>query len=181
MSENRTSSTTGAGCLDRAAWADVVHGHYDRVFRTAMARTNCRALAEEVAQETFIRAWQKYHLFDGRGSLAGWLHRIAVNLSCDALRRERLHDHRCLGEARQNAGGELRPPDVVHRDHCCRVLREALNDIPESMRRAFEYTVIMGYSYREAADIEGVPEGTIASRVARARNTLLQRYRRLDA
>ncbi|MBN2583961.1 MAG: RNA polymerase sigma factor [Planctomycetes bacterium] len=181
MNENRTSKASEAVGLDRVAWADVVRRHYERILRTALARTHRQSLAEEVAQETFVRAWEKYHLFDGRGPLVAWLHRIAVNLSHDAVRRERVHNHRQLCDAQRSASGDPRPPEVVHRDHCCRVLREALDEIPEPMRRAFEHTVIAGYSYHEAAEIEGVAEGTIASRVSRARNVLVQRYRRLDA
>ena len=59
------------------------------------------------------------------------------------------------------------------------MLRQALEEMSPPMRRAFEQTVILGYSYRQAAEIEGVSEGTIASRVARTRNALAKKGREL--
>jgi RNA polymerase sigma-70 factor (ECF subfamily) len=166
---------------DPASWSEIVQEHYDGVLRAALGQTRRRSLAEEVAQETFVRAFERYHQFDGQGSLGGWLHRIAVNLSRDVLRRENVRSHAELSEAHQTSSGEPHPSEVAHRKHLSRVLREALDDISPPMRRAFEQTVVLGYSYRQAAEIEGVSEGTIASRVARTRNALARKYRDLDA
>jgi RNA polymerase sigma-70 factor (ECF subfamily) len=160
---------------DPKTWAEVVELHYDRVFRTALGQMRRRNLAEEVAQETFIRAYEKRHLFDGTGSLASWLYRIAVNLSRDVLRRENLRDHAELSEANERPSPQDDVAEAVHRKHACQVLREELARMPEPMRRAFEHTVVHGYSYKEAAEIEGVSEGTIASRVARTRTALAKK------
>ena len=179
MSRDRPPSDGPRNLSDPDTWSEVVHGYYERIYRTALSQTRRHSLAEEVAQETFIRAFQKQHLFDGRGSLASWLYRIAVNLSRDALRREKVHNHASLSQAGGNASGDPPPPELVHREHLSRVLNEALEQFSEPMRRAFVHTIVMGYSYREAAAIDGVSEGTIASRVARTRNALVQRYREL--
>ena len=139
------------------------------------------SLAEDIAQEVFIRAFERYDRFDGQGSLGAWLYRITVNLSRDVLRRENIRSHSTLTEARELPRSEPEPPEVVHRRHLARVLREALDKVSEPMRRAFEHTVLLGYTYKEAARIEGVSEGTIASRVARTRNTLARQCSELDA
>lgn len=180
MDEHESSASDDEGHCphdmgDPETWAEVVELHYDRVFRTALGQMRRRNLAEEVAQETFIRAYEKRHLFDGTGSLASWLYRITVNLSRDTLRRENLRDHAELSEANERPSEDADPAEAVHRKHACQVLREELSRMPEPMRRAFEHTVVHGYSYREAAEIEGVSEGTIASRVARTRSALAKK------
>ena len=179
MSKDRSPGDSPHNLSDPNTWSDVVLGYYERIYRTALSQTRRHSLAEEVAQETFIRAFQKQHLFDGRGSLASWLYRIAVNLSRDALRREKVHKHASLSQVGGNASGDPQPPELVHREHLSRVLKEALEEFAEPMRRAFVHTIVMGYSYREAAAIDGVSEGTIASRVARTRNALARKYREL--
>ena len=160
-------------------WEHVVRAHYGRVFCTALGQIGRRALAEEVAQETFIRAFERHHQFDGHGSLASWLHRIAVNLSRDVMRRENLRKHASLEQVRDNADGRPQPAEIAHRRHLCHVLKQELERMPQAMRRAFEHTVISGHSYKEAAQIEGVSEGTIASRVARTRSVLARKYAEL--
>jgi RNA polymerase sigma-70 factor, ECF subfamily len=179
MAKRETSGDGRDNFRDPRTWGDVVEAHYDHVFRAALGQIRRRSLAEEVAQETFIRAYEKQHLFDGKGSLASWLYRIAVNLSRDVLRRENLRSHAPLTQATEKPSEDLRPPEAVHRKHLCKVLRDELQQIAEPMRRAFEHTVVHGYSYKEAAEIEGVSEGTIASRVSRTRNALAKKCRDL--
>lgn len=181
MSEPRENDSVEYDLSDPASWTEIVQEHYDSVFRAALGQTRRRSLAEEVVQETFVRAFERHHQFDGQGSIGAWLHRIAVNLSRDVLRRENVRSHAELSEAHETSAADPHPPEVVHRKHLCRVLREALDEIRPPLRRAFEQTVVLGYSYRQAAEIEGVSEGTIASRVARTRNALARKYRDLDA
>jgi RNA polymerase sigma-70 factor (ECF subfamily) len=179
--ENRQEPTECRESLrDPESWGRVVERYYDRVLRTALGQTRRRSLAEEIAQETFVRAYEKQHLFDGQGSLGSWLYRIAVNLSRDVMRRENIRNHAPLTQASDASGDALRPPDEVHRKHLCQLLRRELEAMSEPMRAAFEHTVVMGYSYKEAAEILGVSEGTIASRVARTRNALSRKCSELD-
>ena len=180
MDKTKPSADGGTNLGDPQTWEEVVRAHYDQVLRTALGQIRRRSLAEEVAQETFVRAFEKHHLYDGKGSLASWLYRIAVNLSRDVMRRENVRRHADLDGAGNSTDADPHPPEVAHRRHCCRVLKQELDRMSEPMRRAFEHTVILGYSYREAAEIEGVSEGTIASRVARTRNALAKRCSELE-
>ena len=177
MSNTEKPGSTNIDLHDSQQWAAAVETYYDRIFRTALSQTRRVALAEEIAQETFVRAFERRDQFDGQGLLGSWLYRIAVNLSRDVLRRENIRSHADLERAEQSASPAPHPPDLVHRKHLCQVLRRELNDLAEPMRRAFEHTVILGYTYREAAEIEGVSEGTIASRVARTRMMLARKCR----
>jgi len=165
---------------DPDVWEAVVTQHYDRVMQRALACVRRRSLAEDIAQETFLRAFQKRHLFDGSGSLAGWLSRIVVNLSRDMLRYEGIRQHADLSVLDSRLSGDPQPPDLAHRDHCSRVLNDALREMDAPMRQAFEDTIVMGYSYKEAAQRAGVSPGTIASRVARTRDRLARKCSELE-
>ena len=163
---------------DPDVWEAVVRAHYDRVLRAALRETRRFSLAEEVAQDTFIRAFQRREQFDGGGSLASWLYRIAVNRSRDVLRRENIRRHADVATAAERSADAPDPSETAHRKDLYRLLGAMFEDAPEPMRRAFEHTVILGYTYREAAEIEGVSEGTIASRVARTRDLLARECRK---
>ena len=180
MATEQPATVSKPDLADRAAWPRVVHENYDRVFRTALGQVRRVSLAEEVAQEVFIRAFERYDRFDGVGSLGAWLYRITVNLSRDVLRRENLRRHAPLSSAQASASDDPRPPEAVHRRHLAEALRQALDEMAEPMRRAFEHTVLLGYTYKEAARIEGVSEGTIASRVARTRAALARKCSEMD-
>lgn len=179
MTDLQASSAAKWNLSDPAAWSAIVHQHYNLVLRTALAQTHRRTLAEEVAQETFVRAFQRHEQYDGQGTLASWLYRIAVNLSRDCLRRENLRSHAGLAEASQHPAADLSPADLAHRKHLSQVLRQTLQELPAAMRQAFEQTVVLGHRYAEVAQAEGVSEGTIASRVARARGELAKKCREL--
>jgi RNA polymerase sigma-70 factor (ECF subfamily) len=179
MRNENPSAPVKQDLSDPRTWADIVREHYDRVLRTALAQTRHRALAEEIAQETFIRAFEKHDRFDGQGSLSSWLYRVTVNLARDVMRRENLRRHAELSTVAETPSPGLHPPDIVHRKHLCQTLKQALDQMAPQMKRAFEQTVILGYSYRQAAEIEGVSEGTIASRVARTRTLLAKKCRDL--
>ena len=179
MTEQQASISAKCNLSDPAAWSDIVEQHYNLVLRTALAQTRHRTLAEEVAQETFVRAFQKHEQFDGQGPLASWLYRIAVNLSHDCLRREKLRGHAPLADVAQSPAADPSPADLAHRKHLSQVLRQTLQELPAVMRHAFEQTVVLGYRYGEVAQAEGVSEGTIASRVARARGVLVKKCREL--
>ena len=76
---------------DRAAFGRLVESHARQVFRVCYRVTGVESMAEDAVQETFIKAWRKIAVFDGRSALGTWLHRIAVNASLEQLRREARH------------------------------------------------------------------------------------------
>ncbi len=131
----------------------------------------CRYLGQpsdpdDLAQETYTRALGAIHRFRGDGSARAWLLSIARRVCADATRREiknRLLDERLVA-------------DLIHKNHHDEAwfeVDEILSGLEEERRAAFVLTQLIGLSYEEAAETMGCPIGTIRSRVARARQQLL--------
>ncbi|MFI2121501.1 sigma-70 family RNA polymerase sigma factor [Streptomyces sp. NPDC020299] len=128
--------------------------------------------ADDLAQETFLRALGSLHRFEGRSSARAWLLSIARRAVIDDFRRAasrpRLadrHDWRRAAELAQ-------PVDVPGFEEGIALL-ELLAGLPDERREAFILTQVVGLPYAEAADVTGCPVGTVRSRVARARSALL--------
>ncbi len=118
-------------------------------------------LAEDVAQETFVRAWRSADTYDPRrGRVAAWLLTIARNAAIDAVRVRRpepLDPEIVAGMLQEDVGAPS--PDK---------LRAALADLPEPQRRALFLAAYAGRTAREISAIEHAPEGTIKTRIRAA-------------
>ncbi|GGL88945.1 sigma-70 family RNA polymerase sigma factor [Micromonospora yangpuensis] len=125
--------------------------------------------ADDLTQETYLRALRALPSFAGRSSARTWLLGIARRTCADHLRtvvRRRRLDDRLLAHAHT---------DDPHPDPAGLLgAADLLSRLPAQRRGAFVLTQVLGLSYAEAATVEGVPVGTIRSRVARARNELVE-------
>lgn len=125
--------------------------------------------ADDLTQETYLRAFRALPSFEGRSSARTWLLGIARRACADHLRtvvRRRRLDERLAAQAHTehpypDPAGHLGAADLLRR-------------LPADRREAFVLTQVLGLSYAEAAAVAGVPVGTIRSRVARARNDLVE-------
>ncbi|MFY1598478.1 sigma-70 family RNA polymerase sigma factor [Micromonospora sp. WMMD737] len=125
--------------------------------------------ADDLTQDTYLRAFRALPAFEGRSSARTWLLGIARRACADHLRavvRRRRLGERLAADAwtdrpHPDPAGQLGAADLVRR-------------LPAERRAAFVLTQLLGLSYAEAAAVEGVPVGTIRSRVARARNDLVE-------
>jgi len=144
-----------------------------------------RALAEEMAQETFLRAFVNIGRYRPTGSVAGWLYRIARNLSLNALRDRPPFREISLDEPLESEEGSLnkaevvpgpgpRPDEEAIKEEQERVIQEAIVQISPAYRETLILCDIEGYSYLEAAEILGCPINTVASRLARGRERLAE-------
>lgn len=133
--------------------------HWDRAWRVAMGVTGRRALADDVAQDAFIRAIRALRRFDGRRPFAVWLDRIVVNCAIDALRREGrlrpLDDALAIAAEPVAAGAD---PELM----------QALRALRPERRAVVVMHYWLGYPLAEVAEILGVAEGTAHSRLSRA-------------
>jgi len=124
--------------------------------------------ADDLTQETYLRAFRALPGFEGRSSVRTWLLGIARRACADHLRavvRRRRLDARLAAQAHTDTPY----PDPAYRLGAVDLLRH----LSEERRTAFVLTQIIGLSYAEAAGVEDVPVGTIRSRVARARDELI--------
>lgn len=163
--------------IDETAFAALVREHADAVFGVAFRRIGDRALAEDLSQETFLRAWRHRRAFRGDTSVRGWLCVIAVNVVRDHLRSR-------MRRPRETEAVHLDVPDLgddpaevaVARD-ALRRLRDALPLLPANQREMFLLRERDGLTYKEIAAVLGCPVGTVMSGLARARERLVEAVR----
>ncbi len=148
---------------------------YDRyssvIYRMALRMLKHRELAEEVVQEVFWRVWRRSASFDiERGRVAPWLFGIAHNLCIDELRRMRARptqvyediDHPVI---QQLADDQIDVPEAAWAFEQRRVIRDALEHLPDTQREAVELAYFGGLSHQEIATKLNRPLGTIKTRV----------------
>ncbi|HEX9504988.1 MAG TPA: sigma-70 family RNA polymerase sigma factor [Acidimicrobiia bacterium] len=134
--------------------------------------------ADDVTQDTFVRAWRALPAFRGDSSARTWLLSIARRACADAVRgnvRRRRLVERAMREPSSSPHGDASgATSDIAGPHAVTALVDGL---PHDQRTAFVLTQVVGCSYAEAAAVCGVPVGTIRSRVARARERLVQDLR----
>jgi RNA polymerase sigma-70 factor (ECF subfamily) len=165
---NRVSLAIGG---DVAAFESLYRQHRDRTFGLVWRLCGCnQALAEDLLQEAFVRAWSKLHLFRGESLFGTWLHRLAVNvvLSDRRIRVRRARFESSLDETIERTAVGQR--DVHSADH--RDLENAIAKLPERARTVLVLFDIEGYGHAEIADITGMAEGSSKAQLHRARKLL---------
>ena len=149
---------------DLAAFDALVRLYQQPVWRFLCHLVRDPALAEDLSQETFLRAYRKLDGFAHQSRFSTWLFQIARNAGIDALRR-RERDTRLLSVV--PIPGD-RPSPVGGAE-----LDAGIAALSPKLREAVLVVEVLGYRYREAAVILGVPEGTVKSRVHAAREQLV--------
>src|SRR6476469_9633751 len=147
----RTVQQARAG--DLRAFEELVRLYQAEVFRFAWHLTRDRTLAEDVTQDTFLRAFRFIHGYRGGQRFGSWLFTIARNCSMDALRKRGTVAEHDARETRATLDAALAAVSAEHRD-------------------AFLLVEVFGLSYQESADVLGVAVGTVKSRMFRARRAL---------
>jgi RNA polymerase sigma-70 factor, ECF subfamily len=143
--------------------------HYDRGLRSLAFRLlGSRERMDDAIQEAYVKAFRAVPGFRGAASLGTWLYRIAYNACLDELERGRRVVPLPLDVAEGRPDGRALETEVAERT----ALADALRDLPLTDRAAVLLVDAQGFTYDEAAEILGVPAGTVASRLARARAAL---------
>ena len=129
--------------------------------RYARALTRDAETADDLVQDTLVRALRSEHLFHG-GDVRSWLYTILTNLNRNRLRS--LARRPMLMSIEDNDAPDMAGPEAGQRD-----IERALAGLVEDQRAALLLVVLEGLSYREVAEVQGVPIGTVMSRLSRAR------------
>jgi len=151
---------------NRELFKDIYDRNVSVLYNLAKRLTKTSAEAEDIVQDTFIRAYQKINLFAGRSTLSSWLYRICVNVGLEYLRKKKgtledLNDLHC---------GSVEP------DQKKLILRQKLNKaikrLPNGCRLVFVLHDIEGFNHREIAERLNLAEGTSKSQLFKARAML---------
>jgi RNA polymerase sigma-70 factor (ECF subfamily) len=154
---------------DRRAFGELVRHHRESVIDVVYRMCGDANLAEDAAQEAFIRAWRHLPNYRPRSPFRNWVYRIATNAALDALRREReTVDADELPLTSTEAGPEAR---IEAKERGARV-KQAVLALPQASRAVLVLREYEGLSYREIADTLNIPIGTVMSRLSYARNRL---------
>jgi len=132
--------------------------------RYARALTRNADIADDLVQDTLVRALRSEHLFEG-DEIRSWLYTILTNLNRNRLRS--LARRPVLSPIEDNDAPDVAGPEAGGRD-----IERALATLVEDQRTALLLVALEGLSYREVAEVQGVPIGTVMSRLARARSQI---------
>jgi RNA polymerase sigma factor (sigma-70 family) len=139
------------------------------VFGVALAVVGDPGLAEDVAQQTFERAWRRASSFDaGRGSVRTWLTTIAHNLAIDTVRARKPTPIDPTDLIRLLGPGSDEPERRAVRLEAADELRSAIADLPTEQARAIVMAGVYGMTAQEVADADGIPLGTAKTRIRSA-------------
>ena len=148
--------------------------HLDALMRTATKLTHNRTDAEDIVQETYLRAWKYFASFEAGSNIRAWLFRIMFNVinfregKKTKLAEISLDDEERSLEYERNNVITFDPLKQIEG----RELLEATKQLSEEYRTVLWLVVVEEFSYKEAAEILGVPIGTVMSRLHRARRDL---------
>ena len=179
---SRAGTVTGEGVSLEREFQERLAECATLAFRVALAVLRDRAEAEDVAQESLLRAYRNFHRLRDRSTFRSWLVRIAWRMAIDHCRsrkrRERREDEAAIYAVREmaGAGGQDTEKLAASREFERR-LNEELDSLPEKLRIVMTMAGIEGYDTREMAQLLQLPEGTVKSRLRLARKRLTEKLR----
>jgi RNA polymerase sigma-70 factor, ECF subfamily len=169
---------------DQARFAELAMEHMPSLYSAALRMTRNPADAEDLVQETFLKAYRAFDRFEDGTNLKAWLYKILTNTFINSYRAARrrpekadvedvedLYLYRRLGGL-QAAGAGRSAEDEVFDRFTDDEVKQAIESLPESFRMAVLLADVEGFSYKEIAEITEVPIGTVMSRIHRGRKAL---------
>ena len=159
---------------DQAAFGELVRRHQSRVRSWLRQLTRNPATADDIAQDTFIKAWDKLHTFGGQGRFAAWLMKIAYTEFLMTLRKAKAELR--LADAVEAEIGEPPVHDPTGEQNVAADLERLLGVLGDDERIVMVLCYAQGLSHGEASEILGMPVGTIKSHIHRGKERIRQRF-----
>jgi RNA polymerase sigma-70 factor, ECF subfamily len=179
--ETSPGSERAREALDRVHFEEEALGHADQLYRIALRLSGSQQAAEELVQEAYVRAFRGWRGYRPGSNLAAWLATILRNVFLDEARKQSRRPAQesfedtteyYLYNQLAESGGE--PQEAVLNRLSGGAIVDSLADIPPAFREVVVLVDIGDFSYQDAADILGVPIGTVMSRLHRGRRALKQ-------
>jgi RNA polymerase sigma-70 factor (ECF subfamily) len=169
---------------DSGAWAELVRTHHRRVYGLCYRFTGNPTDAEDLTQDVFLKIYSNLSSFDtSRGSLVVWISTMTRNLLVDNFRRTRNQRATSSLDDGWESAEELKPIDRLTsatlsphesaaRKELAKMVQEALARVSPDLREAVILRDLQDMDYKEIAQVLGIPEGTVKSRISRGRAEL---------
>jgi RNA polymerase sigma-70 factor (ECF subfamily) len=177
-----------ANAGDETAFVEIMSRYRGKIFNVALGLLRNRADAEEITQDTFVRAYRGLARFRGDSSLATWLHHIAVNLARNRYwyffrrrRQDSLSLDYCVGETGEGTFADLIAADASDpaqeraRSEFAELVAACMEKLDPKHREVLNMRNVLSLPYDEIAKTLGINVGTVKSRIARARESLRER------
>jgi len=169
---------------DRSRFTELAMPHMQALYTAALRMTRNPADAEDLVQETFLKAYRSFDRYEDGTNLKAWLYKILTNTFINSYRAakrrpekadvedvEDLYLYRRIGDLQSAGVGQSAEEEVFDRFTDDEV-KAAIESLPESFRIAVLLADVEGFSYKEIAEITEVPIGTVMSRIHRGRKAL---------
>lgn len=185
MTGVKPAATAGGSARDAAFEVEAL-ASLDSLYRTALRLTRVRADAEDLVQDTYLKAFRAADSFEPGTNLRAWLftilHNSARNRARDRARERVTIDSDTAERAADSAsvGGGETPETLLLRDTLAPDLQAAIDALPDAFREAVWLRDVEEFSYAEIAGMLGIPAGTVMSRISRGRRMLFNQLHRLN-
>ncbi len=166
---------------DDRAFETLIRRHETRIYRFLLRMLGSPAEAEDVTQETFLNLHRRGRRFRGESLFSTFVYRVAANAALNSRRSQGRHGARVRRLAERHAAGDDLPSSPRDPESAAsgaeseRLVQQALLELPEALRMPVVLYDIEGIPYAEIAEVLGLAEGTVKSRIHRARRALRQR------
>lgn len=181
MIDDEKNLLTKAKNNDIDAFEKLIEIYQKKVFNIAFRMMGNYEDANDAAQEVFIRVFRSLESFKEQSAFSTWIYRITTNVCLDELRKKKNKKLIYIDEEIKNEDGEVKrqiesdeptPEILAEKNEIKKFINEAINSLSEEHKLVIVLRDIQGFSYNEIASITKTPEGTVKSRINRARQAL---------
>ena len=162
---------------NKGAFDFLVNKYYPRVYASLFSFTKSKEDSEDLAQQTFIKAWQQIESFRGDSAFFTWIYRIAINLAKNFAVSSSYKKQKA-NTSIQDVAIEITSYEniesVLTHNQSMQEIKDFIKTMPESLKTAFTLRESEGKSYEEISIITNTPIGTVRSRIFRARESIIE-------